>query len=56
MKIVKRFKDLKWLLDNKEEIEKKLKTTKKSDEKRYSLEGVPEFQRQYVDDLLSKSK
>lgn len=49
-------KKLMWLVKHQEEIEKMLtkpKVKKIEEEKAYSIAGVPEFQKEYVKDLLS---
>lgn len=51
---MKFIKKLIWLVKNQDKIEKLLKTpTKKSSNDDLSVAGVPDFQREYVDDLLS---
>lgn len=49
-----------WLIKHKDEIEKMLEKPKKAKEpkddknnKKYSIAGVPDFQKEYVNDLLS---
>ena len=51
--MIKFFKKLKWLVKHQEELEKLL-TKKEKKGKNYSLIGVPEFQMDYVNELLSK--
>lgn len=50
-------KNLMWLIKHKEEIEKMLEKPKKvekpKEEKNYSIAGVPDFQKEYVNDLLN---
>ena len=47
-------KKLIWLIKHQEEIAKALKKReKKSNDKGYSIAGVPDFQKEYVNDLLS---
>lgn len=46
-------KKLIWLIKHQEEIEKIIKQPKKKEEKNYSIAGVPDFQKEYVNDLLS---
>lgn len=60
MKMKEKIKNLKWIIENKDEIEKMLKNyskkNNKTNDKSYSLAGVPDFQRGYVNDLLEKEK
>lgn len=60
MKMKEKMKNLKWIIENKEEIEKIIKNynkkNNKTNEKSYSLAGVPDFQREYVKELLEKEK
>ena len=50
-------KKLMWLIKHQEEIEESLKKPKKvekpKEENNYSIAGVPDFQKQYVEDILS---
>lgn len=47
-------KKLIWLIKHQEEIAKAIKKLeKKNNDKSYSIAGVPEFQKEYVNDLLS---
>ena len=53
------FRKLKWLINNQEKIKKLLETAneepKKEDES-YSLQGVPDYQLDYVKKLLAEKK
>lgn len=54
-------KKLRWLIKHQKEIEELLNTkeqmTKEPEkEQRYSLAGVPEYQLQYIDDILKDDK
>jgi len=54
--MIKFFRKLKWLIKNQEKIEKLLtKPIKKEDlnDGTYSLIGVPEYQKEYIKELLS---
>lgn len=49
-------KKLIWLIKNQEKLEKaikKLENEKKKPTESYSIAGVPDFQKDYVNDLLS---
>lgn len=48
--MIKFFKKLLWLVKNQEKIDSLI--NKKSSDKNYSLVGVPEYQQQYVTDIL----
>lgn len=50
---MKFIKKLIWLIKNQEKIELLLTDKAKKSEKDYSIAGVPDFQRSYIDDLLS---
>ena len=52
------FKKLKWLLNNQEALEKIIEQQNKPQkkEKNYSLEGVPEYQLNYINDILESKK
>lgn len=50
---MKFIKKLIWLIKNQEKIEMLLTNKTKKSEKDYSIAGVPDFQRDYIDDLLS---
>lgn len=53
----KYIKILKWLMENKEKLEKLIENKeKKATEKDYSLAGVPEFQLEYINDMLEADK
>ena len=62
--MLKIFKNLKWLSDNKENLEdllklkkeENLKLLKKPKDKNYDLSGVPDYQLQYVNDILNADK
>jgi hypothetical protein len=60
MRLREKMKNLKWFIENKEKIEKILKEydkkDKKDNKKGFSLAGIPDFQRGYVNDLLEKEK
>lgn len=60
MKIKEKIKNLEWFIENRDSIEKMLKdynkNKNKKDDECYSLAGVPDFQRQYVKELLEKEK
>ena len=54
-------KKLRWLIKHQKEIEALLNAKeqiddKKEKEQRYSLAGVPEYQLQYIDDILKDDK
>lgn len=50
-------KKLIWLIKNQDKIEKLVsKKDKKEKEKDYSIAGVPDFQKEYVNDLLNGNK
>lgn len=53
MKILKK---IKWFLDNQAKIEALLieKSTSAPQEKNYSLGGVPDFQKDYVNEILKQ--
>ena len=47
-------KKLIWLIKNQEKLEKLLsKPEKNTEEKNFSTDGVPDFQKDYVEDLLN---
>ena len=55
-------KDLIWLIKHKKEIEniienygntENVEKSDKNEDKKYSIAGVPDFQKQYVNDLLN---
>lgn len=53
------FRKLKWLINNQEKIEKLLEMSKekpKNEDKSYSVQGVPEYQLDYVNKLLAEKK
>lgn len=53
------FRKLKWLINNQEKIEKLLEMSKenpKKEDKSYSLQGVPDYQLAYVQELLAEKK
>lgn len=53
----KYIKILKWLIENKEKLEKLIENKeKKATEKDYSLAGVPDFQLKYINDILEADK
>lgn len=57
--MIKFFRKLKWLIKNQEKIEKLLEISKekpKKEDKSYSLQGVPEYQLGYVQELLAEKK
>jgi len=55
--MIKALKALKWLVQNKEKLEKLLKAEKsKSSNKNYDLSGVPAFQLDYINDILGTDK
>ena len=56
--MIKFFKKLKWLIKNQEKIEELLNKPepKKKEEKNYSLAGVPEYQLDYINDILEVEK
>ena len=55
--MIKYVKILKWLIENKEKLEKVIeKNEKKTQEKDYSLAGVPDFQLKYINDILNADK
>lgn len=53
-------KKLKWLIKNQEEIQKMLEEKEKPkvtrEDKNYSLAGVPEYQLNYINDILEADK
>lgn len=55
--MMKYIKILKWLIRNKENLEKLIENKeKKSKEKDVSLAGVPDFQLQYINKILEDKK
>lgn len=55
--MMKYIKILKWLITNKEKLEKIIeKDDKKTQDKDYSLAGVPDFQLKYINDILNADK
>lgn len=61
MKVKEKMNNLKWFIENKDAIEKMLNEfnkgkIKKNKEESYSLAGVPDFQREYVNEILQKEK
>lgn len=50
-------KKLIWLIKHQEELKKLLsKSETKKDDKNFSTDGVPDFQKEYVEDLLNGNK
>jgi hypothetical protein len=54
--MIKFFKKLKWLIKNQEKIEALLNKPEPKKEKNYSLAGVPEYQLDYINDVLEVEK
>ena len=55
--MIKYIKLLKWLLKNKEKLEKLIDNKEnKGQNKDISLAGVPDFQLQYINDILEEKK
>jgi len=56
--MIKFFKKLKWLIKNQEKIQELLenKEEPKKKENNYSLAGVPEYQLNYINDILEADK
>lgn len=55
--MIKYIKMLKWLIKNKEILEKIVeKQDKINNEKSFSLQGVPDFQLEYINDMLKNEK
>lgn len=54
--MIKFFKKLKWLIKNQEKIEELLNKPEPKKEKNYSLAGVPEYQLDYINDVLEVEK
>lgn len=55
--MIKYIKFLKWLLKNKEKLEKLIENKEnKGQNKDVSLAGVPDFQLQYINDILEEKK
>ena len=53
----KYIKILKWLIENKEKLEKLIENKeKKATDKTVSLAGVPDFQLGYINDILEADK
>lgn len=50
------FKKLRWLIKHQEEIENLLTKKNKMDDKKYSLAGVPEYQKEYIKEKMAKEK
>lgn len=53
------FRKLKWLINNQEKLKKLLETANeepKKEDKSYSVQGVPEYQLDYVNKLLAEKK
>lgn len=53
------FRKLKWLINNQENLKKLLETSNeepKKEDKSYSLQGVPDYQLAYVQELLAEKK
>lgn len=53
------FRKLKWLINNQEKLKKLLETANeepKKEDKSYSLQGVPDYQLDYVKKLLAEKK
>ena len=48
------FKKFIWLIKNQEEIEKLVNKKVKLDDKKYSLAGVPEYQKEYIQKRFAK--
>lgn len=46
-------KKLIWLVKNQEKIKEAIEKPEKKKDKNYSIAGVPDFQKDYVNDLLS---
>lgn len=55
--MIKYIKILKWLINNREKLEKLIeKQEVKVKNDSFSLQGVPEFQMDYIKDLLKEDK
>ena len=56
--MIKFFKKLKWLIKNQELLQKLIEQQKEPQkkEKNYSLEGVPDYQLKYINDILEAEK
>lgn len=56
--MIKFFKKLKWLIKNQEKIQELLenKEEPKKNDNNYSLAGVPEYQLNYINDILEADK
>lgn len=52
MKMREKIKKIKWLLEHQKEIEDLLKNVDKAKTSDFSVGGVPEFQKEYVQELL----
>jgi hypothetical protein len=52
MKIKEKIKNIKWLIENKKEIEGLISKKKTQDD--FALGGVPEFQKDYIAKLLKE--
>jgi hypothetical protein len=52
--MIRLIKDLKWLSQNKEKLKELLdkQNKQKNNDKNYSLAGVPEYQLDYINDIL----
>lgn len=50
------FKKFIWLIKNQEEIEKLVNKKTKTNDKKYSLAGVPEYQKEYIKERFAKEK
>lgn len=50
MKLKEKIKKIRWLIEHQKELEKLLETPKENSE--FSIGGVPDFQKEYVQDLL----
>lgn len=53
--MLKFFRNLKWLIDNVDSIKKLVEKPDKS-KKKYSLSGVPEYQKDYIQKMYDKEK
>ena len=55
--MIKYIKMLKWLIKNKENLEKLIEKQENiKNDKSFSLQGVPDFQLDYINDVLKEEK
>ena len=53
LKLLLNSKQLEWLIAHQEELETTIAKNRAESDKNYSIAGVPEYQKKYIEDLMS---